>query len=79
MWALNMEGLRRLERNEVSMLHLMCNVIVHEWWSTNELREKLGIRGIRCSVHEKRLSWYRHVMNMEGKEVPSDPNGRNLC
>ena len=63
-WTLNTEDVRRLERIEASMLRWMCNVSVHERRSTNELREKLGIRGIRCSVQERRLHWYRHVMCM---------------
>ncbi len=41
----------------------MCNV--HEQQSISELRGKLGIRGIRCSVQERRLRWYGHVMRME--------------
>ena len=64
-WAVNAEDMRRLERSEASMLRWMCNVSVHERRSTKELREKMGIRGIRCSVQERRLRWYGHVMRMK--------------
>ena len=63
-WAVNAEDMRRLERSEASMLRWMCSVSVHERRSISELRERMGIRGIRCSVQERRLRWYGHVMRM---------------
>ena len=34
--------------------------------SVSSLRDKLCIRGIGCSVQERRLRWYGHVMRMDG-------------
>ena len=63
-WAVNAEDMRRLERSEASMLQWMSNVSVHERRSTSELREMMGIRGIKGSVKQRRLRWYVHVMRM---------------
>uniref|UniRef100_A0A0L8FND1 Zinc finger FYVE domain-containing protein n=1 Tax=Octopus bimaculoides TaxID=37653 RepID=A0A0L8FND1_OCTBM len=37
---------------------------VHVRQSANVLREKWGIRGIRCSMRERRLRWFGYVMRM---------------
>lgn len=42
---------------EMKLYHLR-SISVHVEQSKNVLREKLGVRGIRVSVQEKRLCWY---------------------
>ena len=64
-WAVTTEDMRRLERNEGCMVRWMCNAQATFDLSVSTLRGKLGIRGIGCSVQERRLRWYGHVMRMD--------------
>lgn len=59
-----MEDLGRFELNEASILCWMFNMRVHKGQSKNVFGRKLGIR-IKCSVQERRLSRYGHVMHMD--------------
>lgn len=62
MWAVQA---KYRERNEESMLYWICYVSIYESLSTRELTEKLGTRGIRCSLQERRLHWYGHAMHIK--------------
>ena len=72
-WAVTADDLRRLERNEGCMVRWMCNVQSFDQQSVSSLRDKLRIRGIGCSVQERRLRWYGHVMRMD------DDSGVRKC
>ena len=63
-WAVTADDMRRLERNEGCMLRWICSVRMYDQQSVSSLRERLCIRGIGCSVQERRLRWYGHVMRM---------------
>lgn len=47
-WAVNVEDMQRLERNETDILHLMCNVSEHVQQNPNVLTEELGRNGTEC-------------------------------
>ena len=64
-WAVTAEDMRKLARNEASMLRWMCNVSVHNRQSVSSLREKLNLRSVSCGVQERRLRWYGHVVRMD--------------
>lgn len=59
--------MQRQNRNEASVLCWKCNEIVHVQQSIGVLREKLGIREMRCSVQERKLCWFGHVMSMDAR------------
>lgn len=52
---LNAEDIGRLERNEAGMPRWICNIRVYVRQNIGVFREKLCLRGIICSVQERRL------------------------
>lgn len=73
-WNLNADNQQQLERNEVSMLHWICNVSVFNQWVTNKLREKLGSNRIICNIAYKRAGCSKLMMMIcerEREETPS--------
>lgn len=61
---LTVEDLYRRGRNQGGMICWICNISIHGRQSRTALRENLGIRGIKCSMQERRLHWFEHVMHM---------------
>lgn len=47
-WVVTAKNVHKLLRDEASMFCRMCNVNVHVRQNVSVLREKLGIRDIRC-------------------------------
>ncbi len=68
------EDLVRLDRNDMRMVRWMCNVSLRYIRSSDELRDPLGLAGIRDCVRKRRLRWFRH--NMERIDVDNWGRGR---
>lgn len=66
-WALKVEDLHRLERNENSMIRWICSVKLSDRNPTKELRQMLGICDIASQVQYNRLRWFGHLERMGDK------------
>src|SRR5271163_2463175 len=51
----------KLERNENAMIRWMCGVSLRDKIPTEELRARLGIKGVLELVRRGRLRWFGHV------------------
>ena len=66
-WALKIEDLHRLERNENSMIRWICSVKLSERRPTKELRNMLGICDVASQIRYNRLRWFGHLERMADK------------
>ena len=71
-WAMKEEDMKRLERAEMSMVRWMSGVSLKQRKTNDELRKRMGIRGVRELVEIGRLRWYGHVERMEEGNMVSE-------
>jgi len=64
-WALRVEDLVRLERNDRRMIRWMCGVSFKDGQSMVRLHEWTGLSDLRACVQSRRLRWYGHVERMD--------------
>ena len=69
-WAMRVEDLHRLERNENSMIRWMCSVKLSDRKSMAELREALGIIELKIVLQSNRLRWFGHLERMPNCKWP---------
>ena len=60
-WPIKKEDLRRLERNERTMLRWMCHIKPGGNTSTEDIRQKLGLSDLSREIGYRRLRWFGHV------------------
>ena len=60
-WAMKLDDVHRLERNEMVMVRWMCGVTLKDRKSNLELLQRLGIEGVGDVVRRGRLRWFGHV------------------
>jgi len=61
-WPVRKENEVALQRAEMRMVRLMCNVKVRDRVPSKELRERLGIDDIILILQQNRLRWYGYVL-----------------
>ena len=65
-WALRVEDLARLKRNERAMLRWLCGVKADDRGSTSALYSLLKISPLEPKLRLNRLRWYGHVQRSNG-------------
>jgi hypothetical protein len=60
-WAMKLDDVHRLERNEMVTVRWMCGVTLKDRKSNLELLQRLGIEGVGDVVRRGRLRWFGHV------------------
>ena len=60
-WPMKVEDMHRLERAENMIVRWICGVTLKNKISSEELRERLGIKSIQDVVRQGRPRWYGHV------------------
>ena len=55
-WAMNVDILNRLRRNDRAMIHWICNVKAKD-----EVSSELGIQDIDVVLYTSRMRWFGHV------------------
>ena len=58
-WAVKESDLLRLERNDMRMIRLMCNVTLSDRKAFSELKEHFCLDSIRNCIRRGRLRWFR--------------------
>ena len=66
-WAAKEEDVRRLECTDLWMIRWMCNAMLKDRKSSEELRGCLGLVNIRDIISRNRLRWFGHVERMDGE------------
>ena len=65
-WAPKMEDIRRMKRNERSMLRWLCCLKPENNKGLDSIYEELEIPSLEVSLQARRLSWYGHVQRSDG-------------
>ena len=65
-WAPKMEDIRRMKRNERSMLRWLCCLKPEDNKGLDSIYEELEIPSLEVSLQARRLSWYGHVQRSDG-------------
>ena len=63
-WPIKKGDEDRLVRNEMDMVRWMCGVRIADRIPSVQLRERLGIEGVREVIEMGRLRWFGHVSRM---------------
>ena len=73
-WPITVSTLNRLRRNELAMIHWMCNIETNNVCS-HSLLSKLGIEDVEIVLHTSRMRWFGHVECSVGwiSQVPGRP------
>ena len=61
-WAMTSEQMGRFERTEMRMVRWMCGVSLRDKFTSDELRERMGIEPVLDFVKRSRLRWMGHVL-----------------
>ena len=71
-WAMKVDTLSRLRRNDRAMIRWICNVKVKDEVSSDSLLTKLGIQDLDVVLRTSRMRWFGHVECSTGwiSEVP---------
>ena len=65
-WAMKVDTLKRLRRNDRAMIHWICNVRSKDEVSSDSLLTKLGIQDIDVVLRTSRMRWFGHVERSTG-------------
>ena len=60
-WAMKVDTLNRLRRNDRAMIRWICNVRAKDEVSSDSLLTKLGIQDLDVVLHTSRMRWFGHV------------------
>jgi hypothetical protein len=60
-WGLTAVTERKLERTEMRMVRLMCDVRLRDKFTNADLRNRLGIETVSDAMRRSRLRWFGHV------------------
>ena len=65
-WAMKVDTLNRLWRNDRAMIHWICNVRAKDEVSSDSLLTKLGIQDLDVVLRTSRMRWFGHVEHSTG-------------
>ena len=65
-WAMNLDTLSRLRRNDRAMIRWICNVRAKDEVSSDSLLTKLGIQDLDVVLRTSRMGWFGHVERSTG-------------
>ena len=65
-WAMKVDTLNRLRRNDRAMIRWICNVRAKDEVSSDSLLTKLGIQDLDVVLRTSRMSWFGHVEHSTG-------------
>ena len=65
-WAMKMDTLNRLRRNDCAMIRWICNVRAKDEVSSDSLLTKLGIQDLDVVLRTSRMRWFGHVERSTG-------------
>ena len=60
-WAMKVDTLNRIRRNDRAMIHWICNVRAKDEVSSDSLLTKLGIQDLDVVLRTSRMRWFGHV------------------
>lgn len=64
-WPVNTEDIRRLQRTDSAMIWWLSGGNRKEGWTSELIRERLGLLSIEETLRTNRLRWYGHIQRME--------------
>ena len=65
-WAMKVDTLNRLRRNDRAMIRWICNVKAKDEVSSDSLLTKLGIQDLDVVLRTSRMRWFGHVERSTG-------------
>ena len=65
-WAIKVDTLNRLRRNDHAMIRWICNVRAKDEVSLDSLFTKLGIQDLDVVLRTSRMRWFGHVERSTG-------------
>ena len=65
-WAMKVDTLNRLRRNDRAMIHWICNVKAKDKVSSDSILTKLGIQDLDVVLCTSRMRWFGHVERSTG-------------
>ena len=65
-WAMKVDILNRLQRNDRAMIRWICNVRAKDEVSSDSLLTKLGIQDLDVVLRTSRMRWFGHVERSTG-------------
>ena len=65
-WAMKVDTLNRLRRNDRAIIRWICNVRAKDEVSSDSLLTKLGIQDLDVVLHTSRMRWFGHVEHSTG-------------
>ena len=65
-WAMKVDTLNRLRRNDCDMIRWICNVRAKDEVSSDSLLTKLGIQDLDLVLRTSRMRWFGHVERSTG-------------
>ena len=65
-WAMKVDKLNRLRRNDRAMIRWICNVRAKDEVSSDSLLTKLGIQDLDVVLCTRRMRWFGHVERITG-------------
>ena len=65
-WAMKVDTLNRLRRNDRAMIRWICNVRAKDEVSSDSLLTKLGIQDLDVVLRTSRMRWFGHVERSTG-------------
>ena len=65
-WAMKVDTLNRLRRNDRAMIRWICNVRAKDEVSSDSLLTKLGIQDLDVVLRTSRMRWFGHVEHSTG-------------
>ena len=68
-WAVKEAHIRRLETAEMKYLRATRGVSLFDHMRNDDIRQEVGVIGIREKVQESRLRWYGHVQRMDDQSL----------
>ena len=60
-WPVTVSTLNRFRRNDLAMVHWMCNIKTNDNVCSHSLLSKLGIRDVEVVFRTSRMRWFGHV------------------
>ena len=65
-WPVTVSTLNRLRRNDLAMIHWMCNIKTNDNVCSHTLFSKLGIRDVEVVLRTSKMRWFGHVERSVG-------------
>ena len=78
-WAMKVDTLNRLRRNDRAMIRWICNVRAKNEVSSDSLLTKLGIQDLDEVLHTSRMRWFGHVERSTGWIAEADTQAECGC